>query len=224
MKSSSISGVVREQGINLQSTHHYGGFPKRIFDLFFLALAAPFVFPVAALLFLLVRLDGGPGFYRQLRVGQYGRRFAMLKLRTMCSDSERVLAEHCAANPEAAAEWDKLQKLHDDPRVTPLGHFLRKTSLDELPQLWNVLLGDMSLVGPRPFMIEQEGSYVDAGGSAYFELKPGITGPWQVYARNGSAFRDRVKYDNGYLKTMSLAGDLWLLLKTVPAVLRAKGV
>ncbi|MDJ0627704.1 MAG: sugar transferase [Rhodobacter sp.] len=210
---------VREPG----KLNFYGGYAKRAFDLSLLVLTAPFFVPILLCLWALVRLDGGPGLYSQTRVGQNGKAFEILKLRTMVKDSQRVLAEYLASNPEAAAEWRVMQKLHDDPRVTPLGRFLRKTGLDELPQLLNVLWGDMSLVGPRPFMVEQEEDYLRAGGEAYYRLKPGITGLWQVTARNQASFGDRVDYDNRYLRSMSLLQDVRLLVKTVPAVLRGTG-
>jgi lipopolysaccharide/colanic/teichoic acid biosynthesis glycosyltransferase len=136
--------------------HVYGGLPKRLFDLVFVLLVAPFVVPLIGLLALLVRLDGGPAFYMQERVGRGGRRFRMLKLRTMVPDADARLSLHLSGNPRAAAEWARSQKLTDDPRITPMGHLLRRTSLDELPQFINVLRGDMSVVGPRPFTIAQE--------------------------------------------------------------------
>ncbi len=201
----------------------YGYVLKRGFDLLLVALVAPFVLPVLAFLWLIIRLDGGPALYCQERVGQNGRTFSILKLRTMVYDSETALDDYLARNPAAAAEWKEKQKLRDDPRVTRFGRILRKTGLDEVPQLLNVLRGDMSFVGPRPFMVEQEGEYLAAGGGTYYYLKPGITGRWQVSGRNETSFRDRVLFDNQYYDTLSFSEDLRLLAKTVPAVLRGTG-
>jgi len=131
-----------------------------------------------------------------------------------------LLEYHLRKDPEARREWDEAQKLKRDPRITRIGRFLRKSSLDELPQLWNVLKGDMSLVGPRPMMVDQEALYP---GRAYFELRPGITGPWQVSDRNESSFADRARFDNQYLDSLSLSVDLTILFRTVAVVLRCTG-
>jgi exopolysaccharide production protein ExoY len=138
----------------------------------------------------------------------------------MVCDAETRLAEHLARSPEAQAEWDHTQKLKCDPRITVFGNFLRKTSLDELPQLWNVLKGDMSLVGPRPMMAGQQGLYP---GLAYYALRPGITGSWQVSDRNASSFAARADFDNAYEETLSFMGDLHILAATVGVVLRGTG-
>ncbi|MFN6978425.1 MAG: sugar transferase, partial [Gemmobacter sp.] len=118
------------------------------------------------------------------------------------------------------AEWDRTQKLRHDPRITPLGHLLRRSSLDELPQLWNVLTGDMSLIGPRPMMVDQKPLYP---GRAYYALRPGISGPWQVSDRNATAFADRAGYDERYFRDLSLGTDLRLILATFGAVARGTG-
>lgn len=201
----------------------YPGIPKRIFDILLFILIAPIAFPIIAILWLLVRLDGGPGFYKQIRVGRGGQRFTFYKLRTMVVDSEVALERLMAADAALAYEWSLMQKLDDDPRITPLGHFLRATSLDELPQIWNVFLGEMSIVGPRPFMVDQELDYLEAGGVGYYQLRPGITGLWQVSARNDVKFADRVAFDNAYCETVSFKTDVMTILKTVPAVLSASG-
>ena len=201
----------------------YRSMPKRIVDLAITLAAAPFVVPLVALFWVLVRLDGGPGFYVQPRVGRHGSRFNFVKLRTMVVDSEAALKKHCESDARAAAEWASMQKLANDPRITPIGRFLRGSSLDELPQLWNVFRGDMSIVGPRPFMVDQEDEYRQAGGSAYYDLRPGITGLWQVSARNEVSFRDRVGFDSEYLSKLSLATDLKIIVQTVPAVLKGTG-
>lgn len=193
---------------------------KRAFDFVAVAVALPIVLPIVLLLALLVALDGGQPFYRQARVGRNGRLYAMWKLRSMEPDAERKLAEHLDQNPLARSEWDLNQKLQKDPRITPLGRFLRASSLDELPQLWNVLKGDMSLVGPRPMMPEQERLYP---GRAYYLLRPGITGSWQVSTRNQSTFADRAAFDTAYEQDMSFVTDMKLLVATVRVVLRGTG-
>ncbi|MEL6204804.1 MAG: sugar transferase [Pseudomonadota bacterium] len=198
----------------------YRAWGKRLTDLILVLLATPIVLPAIALLAILVAVDSGRPFYAQTRVGRGGRSFTMWKLRTMVADADARLARHLADNPAAAMEWEHRQKLRCDPRVTRLGAFLRATSLDELPQLWNVLMGDMSLVGPRPIMENQRALY---SGRAYYALRPGVTGPWQVSDRNNSDFSARVGHDDAYLATMSLGSDMELMLRTVHVVLGRTG-
>ena len=149
-----------------------------------------------------------------------GRSFTLWKLRSMVPDADTRLREHLSADPAARAEWDRTQKLMDDPRITRMGRFIRKCSIDELPQLWNVLRGDMSLVGPRPMMPEQASLYP---GISYFALRPGITGTWQVSARNASSFAERARFDSDYYRSVSLGTDLGILLATVRVVVRGTG-
>jgi lipopolysaccharide/colanic/teichoic acid biosynthesis glycosyltransferase len=144
----------------------------------------------------------------------------MLKLRTMVADSDALLEQHLRDNPAARVEWDSTQKLKNDPRITRMGRFLRKTSMDELPQLWNVIAGDMSLVGPRPMMPDQQHLYP---GIAYYSLRPGLTGPWQVTARNESEFCKRSEYDQAYDKELSLGTDILLLIRTLGVVMKGTG-
>ncbi|MEI4473733.1 sugar transferase [Frigidibacter sp. MR17.24] len=193
---------------------------KRLFDLVAILAMAPVILPLIGLMVLMVRRDGGPAFFRQKRVGRHGQAFWMLKMRTMVPDAEGRLQAHLAADPEARAEWDRHQKLARDPRITRVGRLLRRTSLDELPQLLNVLRGEMSLVGPRPMMISQIGLYP---GRAYYRLRPGITGNWQVSERHASSFADRARYDEAYEAEVSARTDLGLLWRTVAVVLRASG-
>ncbi len=193
---------------------------KRLFDVTVVVVFAPIVLPLIAMLALLVAQDGGRPFYSQLRVGRGGRSYRIWKLRSMVADADARLEAHLAASQAARYEWDTTQKLKDDPRITSFGRILRKSSLDELPQLWNVLMGDMSLVGPRPMMPCQEELYP---GSAYYRLRPGITGPWQVSSRNTSTFADRARFDTDYDRDLSLVTDLRLLAATVRVVLRATG-
>lgn len=150
-----------------------------------------------------------------------GRRFFMWKFRTMVPNAEEHLNRYLAANPQARAEWECKQKLNDDPRITKLGRILRRTSVDELPQLINVLSGDMSLVGPRPMMPCQQALYP---GHAYYRLRPGLTGLWQVSERHTSTFAERAIYDDSYESKLSFVTDANILARTVGVVLRATGV
>ncbi len=193
---------------------------KRWFDTGLILLAAPFVLPVILLLGFLVRRDGGPAFYVQDRIGLDGHVFRLWKLRSMVVDADARLAAHLAADPALRREWDESQKLKSDPRITGVGRLLRKTSFDELPQLWNVLKGDMSLVGPRPMLPEQRALYP---GRAYYRMRPGLTGPWQVSDRNASSFAGRAEFDAAYAERMSLPTDLAIMILTVWVVLRGTG-
>ncbi len=193
---------------------------KRCFDTAIVLMALPFVLPIVLILAFLVMLDGGMPFYTQSRVGRDGRLFTMWKLRTMVPNADRRLESYLVASPAARLEWDMTQKLKCDPRITPLGHLLRKASLDELPQLWNVLTGDMSLVGPRPMMPEQQGMYP---GLAYYALRPGITGPWQISDRNQSSFAARADFDSAYDRSVSFRTDMSILMATVAVVIHGTG-
>lgn len=198
----------------------YRDYAKRLFDIVVvLLLALPTVLIVAAFALLIAR-DGRSPFYRQERVGSSGRSFFMWKLRSMVPDAEHHLEEYLANNPAAAEEWNRSQKLRHDPRITRIGRIIRPTSIDELPQLWNVLVGDMSLVDPRPMMPSQTVIYP---GSAYFAVKPGITGYWQTSARNEASFAQRADFDARYLRDVSFSTDLRILLRTVIVVIRGTG-
>ena len=193
---------------------------KRPLDILLVLVASLPILLVIGGLALVVMLQGGRPFYVQERVGRGGRVYKMWKLRTMVPHADEVLETHLSTDPAARAEWNRSQKLKDDPRITRFGQFLRKSSLDELPQLWNVLIGDMSLVGPRPMMPEQKILYP---GQAYYRLRPGITGPWQVSDRHLSAFSDRARFDTQYERDLSLGHDFGLLMATVRVVLRGTG-
>jgi lipopolysaccharide/colanic/teichoic acid biosynthesis glycosyltransferase len=193
---------------------------KRLIDITVILLALPFVLPLIMLLALVVWSDGGNPFYAQERVGRSGRVFRMWKLRSMVPNAEHILEEYLLSNPDARREWDEYQKLRDDPRITRVGRVIRKTSIDELPQLFNVLIGDMSLVGPRPIMVDQADLYP---GSAYFQLRPGVTGYWQVSERNEATFAARAVFDTKYAQDCSFMVDFNILLRTVPVVLKASG-
>lgn len=204
----------------LEGLHVYRFGVKRALDVLLVVLSLPVAAVLVAFCALLVALDGSNPFYTQLRVGRGGRCFRLLKLRTMVPDADARLAEYLAEHADARAEWDAFQKLRNDPRITPIGRLLRATSLDELPQLWNVLCGDMSLVGPRPMMPSQKSAYA---GTAYYRLRPGLTGAWQVSARNASTFADRAQFDQAYDHDLSLWTDLSILAATPAVVLRATG-
>jgi exopolysaccharide production protein ExoY len=198
----------------------YRSFFKRLLDSFIVLISAPFTLPIVGLLALLVAIEGGSPFYHQVRIGRKGRPYKMWKLRTMVIGADEKLEAYLAQNASAKLEWESTQKLKSDPRITRFGRMLRKTSLDELPQLWNVLKGDMSLVGPRPMMPFQQELYP---GSAYYKLRPGITGPWQVTDRNTSTFAERARFDAGYDQNLSLKTDLRLLRATVRVVVKGTG-
>lgn len=193
---------------------------KRALDTFLIVASAPVVLPFILLMALIIACDGANPFFVQKRVGQGGRVFRIWKLRTMVANAEEKLASYLEENPGARVEWDRTQKLKTDPRVTWVGRFLRKTSMDELPQLFNVLNGTMSLVGPRPMMVEQAMLYY---GKAYYRLRPGITGLWQISARNESEFTARVRYDEVYDRSLSCWNDIGILVRTVKVVLRGTG-
>ncbi|MFV0243679.1 MAG: sugar transferase [Qingshengfaniella sp.] len=194
---------------------------KRVFDITFVLLISVLLLPLVGLLALLVMMDGSAPFYIQKRVGKDGKVFRMVKLRSMLPDADRLLTEYLKKNPEAHAEWQRTQKLRRDPRITTVGRIIRKTSLDELPQFWNVLLGNMSVVGPRPMMPNQQELYP---GQAYYALKPGVTGLWQVGDRNETSFAARARFDAEYYRILSFATDLIVIAKTIRVVLRGTGV
>ena len=199
----------------------YRSYVKRIFDIGFVLASALVVLPVTLILALLVMTDGHSPFYTQERVGRDGKVFRMVKLRSMVKDADHKLAEYLARNEAARDEWNRTQKLMRDPRITRVGAIIRKTSLDELPQFWNVLTGDMSVVGPRPMMPQQRELYP---GQAYYALKPGVTGMWQVGDRNNTSFAARARYDADYYRQVSLATDVGLVFKTVRVMVRGTGV
>ena len=193
---------------------------KRAFETLLILLALPAALTLIGLMALGVALDGHNPFYTQVRLGRNGRPFRMFKLRTMVPRAEALLQAHLDACPEAALEWASTQKLKNDPRMTRLGRLLRKTSMDELPQILNVLGGSMALVGPRPMMPGQRHLYF---GKGYYNLRPGITGPWQISERNESDFVARVHFDDAYDERLSLGTDLSILRRTFGVVLRCTG-
>nr|AAC27321.2 CpsA [Pantoea stewartii subsp. stewartii DC283] len=197
-------------------------FLKRVFDIVGALSIIVMLLPALLVLGFLVGRDGGPPIYGHERVGMNGRKFKCLKFRSMVINSKEVLEEVLRTDPVARAEWDKDFKLKNDPRITKVGHFIRKTSLDELPQLWNVVRGDMSLVGPRP-VVEAELARYAGDVDYYLMAKPGMTGLWQVSGRNDVDYETRVYFDSWYVKNWSLWNDIAILFKTVGVVLKRDG-
>ncbi|MAY85462.1 MAG: sugar transferase [Pseudooceanicola sp.] len=203
-----------------ERTQLYRNAGKRSLDIALVLLSAPIVLPVILMLAALVALDGHNPFYLQNRVGKNGRVFKIFKLRSMVPNAKASLKDILAKNSDARAEWEANQKLRHDPRITRLGRIIRNTSLDELPQLLNVLKGDMSLIGPRPMMIEQIPLYPD---NCYYAMRPGISGLWQVTDRNASTFAERATYDAEYHRRLSLWLDITILARTFGVVMRGTG-
>ena len=196
---------------------------KRVLDLAMILAGAVLVFPLMALVSLLIKVGSpGPVFYCQQRIGRDGRRFQAWKFRTMVQNAEGVLESYLNSNAEYRAEWDRDHKLRNDPRVTRVGSWLRKTSLDELPQLWNVLRGEMSLVGPRPIVDAEIDKYSESFAQ-YVKVIPGITGLWQVSGRNDTTYAERVALDSFYARNWSPWLDLFILACTIKVVLRREG-
>ena len=195
---------------------------KRVFDLTVSLCMLVAGLPILIWIGVNVMRSGFPIFYGHKRIGQGKKSFACYKFRTMAPNADQLLAQLLASDPAARAEWDRDFKLKNDPRITRIGHFLRRTSLDELPQLWNVLKGDMSLVGPRPVVtaeLERYGTQVDY----YLEAKPGITGLWQVSGRNDVTYDTRVYLDAWYVKNWSLFNDIVILVRTIKVIFRKDG-
>jgi Undecaprenyl-phosphate galactose phosphotransferase WbaP len=196
---------------------------KRALDITVASLALLFVAPLLLIIALLVRLqDGQAAIFSHTRYGQNGRTFKCLKLRSMVPDAAERLQELLERDPDAKREWELTQKLVHDPRITPLGQFIRATSIDELPQLINVLKGDMSLVGPRPISLSERSKYGE-NFADYCSVRPGITGLWQVSGRSNVSYPERVRMDTTYALNRSFWGDIVIMLKTIPAVLKSDG-
>ena len=200
----------------------FSRFVKALFDqavaLFLLVVLSPLFLALAVL----IRADGGPALFGHRRVGENGQSFRCFKFRSMVTNADEVLQQVLKTDPHAEAQWLATHKLQDDPRITSIGRVLRKTSLDELPQLLNVVRGEMSLVGPRP-IIDAEIPRYGRDISYYFEAKPGITGLWQVSGRSNTTYEHRVSLDVWYVRNWSLWHDIAILLKTLPAVLTKEG-
>jgi undecaprenyl-phosphate galactose phosphotransferase len=195
---------------------------KAGFDQVAAAIVLVLMAPLLLVLALLIRADGGPALYSHRRIGAGGRMFSCLKFRSMVVDADGALRRLLAADPAAAAEWAATQKLRHDPRITRVGRFLRASSLDELPQLLNVLRGEMSLVGPRPIVRAEVARY-GSNIEHYYAAKPGLTGLWQVSGRSSMSYAQRVQLDVWYVRNWSLWHDIAILFKTIPAVFLQRG-
>jgi len=197
---------------------------KRILDFTLAALAVPPTLVIVLLIAVVMVVSGdrGPIFFGHKRIGKNGKTFRCWKIRSMVTDAEKKLRAHLDANPEAAAEWERDHKLENDPRITRFGAFLRATSLDELPNVWNVLKGDLSLVGPRPIVRAEVRKY-GCNKRDYFSVRPGVTGLWQISGRNDITYRQRVLLDVEYIQNISMKLDLKVILATVGAVLNRTG-
>ena len=201
-----------------------GNVVKTAFDYILTLVGAVFISPL--LVYIAYRIkkeDPGPVFFAHTRIGKNGKPFPCYKFRSMVVNSQEMLQKYLAENPAAREEWERDFKLKDDPRVTPIGKFLRSTSLDELPQIFNVLRGEMSLVGPRPVIQEELDKYYGETAKLYCTVKPGITGLWQVSGRSDIGYDERVALDATYIKYRSFWGDIVILWKTIGVVLMKKG-
>jgi Undecaprenyl-phosphate galactose phosphotransferase WbaP len=194
-----------------------------LLDLSLSLLALSVLAPLLVAISVAVKLTSrGPVFYRQRRYGLKGRTFRALKFRTMVADADQLLAEYLTVHPEHLFEWQRDHKLKDDPRVTGVGKWLRRFSLDELPQFLNVIAGQMSLVGPRPIVHEEIPKY-GRGYDLYTRVRPGITGLWQVSGRNNTTYQERVSFDEYYVHNWSVWLDAYILIRTVNVVVTADG-
>jgi Undecaprenyl-phosphate galactose phosphotransferase WbaP len=196
---------------------------KRVMDILLSIVLGIIFLPISLLVALWIRLDSpGPILYSQERLGKDSRKITVYKFRSMKLNADTVLAEYLSNNPAASKEWEQNQKLYDDPRITRAGKWIRRLSLDELPQLFNILKGDMSLVGPRPIMLDQETLYGDHI-EVYTNVRPGLSGFWQVSGRNQTSFRQRVDYDAYYVRNWSIWLDIYIVVRTVWVVLSRDG-
>jgi exopolysaccharide production protein ExoY len=206
----------------IESTRFYPKHGKRLLDIVLCFMLLPIILPIIGMTWAATRLQGGPGFFAHTRIGKTGQPFQCFKIRTMHRNSDQILLNHLQKNLDAAKEWGRCRKLRSDPRITQLGCFLRRTSLDELPQILNVLRGDMSLVGPRP-ITEDELAYYAPKLSTYLSQKPGITGPWQIHGRHDGCYKARVRLDQSYMHEVSLLTDLALISRTALTIIRPSG-
>jgi exopolysaccharide production protein ExoY len=208
---------------DIEGSRPIGGLCKRGFDIVGAVAALAMLSPLLLMLALLVKLsDSGSVFYGHRRVGRNGNSFLCLKFRTMAPNGEEILAAHFERNPHCRAEWLATRKLQHDPRITRVGLVLRKLSLDELPQLLNILRGEMSFVGPRP-VVEDELELYGPAVECYLKSRPGLTGLWQISGRNDVSYSARVAFDKHYVENWSFVYDLVIIVKTFPAVLSSRG-
>ncbi|MBA3958584.1 MAG: sugar transferase [Parachlamydiaceae bacterium] len=197
---------------------------KRIFDLFFTCAAMVFCLPLLLVIFVMIRFSSpGKAIYSHERIGRGGKPFRCYKFRTMYVDADERLQELLASDSRLNDEWIRTRKLKNDPRVTPIGIFLRKASLDELPQFWNVLRGDLSVVGPRPVVYDEVVHYLGEKAPKILSMRPGLTCIWQVSGRNDTSYVKRIQLDEHYIDNHSIILDCWLILKTIPSMIFSKG-
>lgn len=215
-------GVSDDMAVTPDPARLVGGLRKVLMDRGAAAVLLLLLAPLFLVVMLLIRRDGGMALFRHKRLGAHGHVFSCMKFRTMVGEADKVLAHLLANDPAAAAEWHATQKLRRDPRVTGIGRFLRKTSLDELPQLINVLRGEMSLVGPRPIVPAEVARY-GREIHQYYRARPGLTGLWQVSGRSNTSYDHRVQLDARYVASCTLWCDAIIIAKTIPAVLLRKG-
>lgn len=201
----------------------YAQYGKRLLDIFLVVVSMIILLPAMLLIALSITLSqGGAPFFRHRRIGRNGAPFMCWKFRTMVPNAEQRLKNYLADNPKAEKEWAENFKLTHDPRITRLGSFLRCSSMDELPQMWNIIKGDMSIVGPRP-VTQEELSMYGPSLHYYYSIRPGLTGPWQVSGRNDTSYSDRVDLDENYAKTFTIWMDLSIIKSTVKAVVYRTG-
>lgn len=197
---------------------------KRVFDIVFSLMSLLCFFPLFFLIaFLIKNTSKGPIFYRCLRVGKNGKMIYCWKFRTMEIDAEERLRNLLQENPQLREEWEIYAKLKNDPRVHRFGKFLRKSSLDELPQLWNILKGDLSVVGPRPVTKEEVDKYFKEKASKILSVRPGLTGIWQTSGRSLLSFEERLCLEEKYIDERSFILDIWIICKTIPLIFSSKG-
>jgi len=214
-----VLGLYTVQSLLLPLNHNL----KRLIDISICVVGGLLILPFVGVLALLIKLDSpGPVFYGHHRLGKDGKFFTAWKFRSMVSNSREVLENLLASNPAIRSEWETNHKIHDDPRITKMGKFLRKTSLDELPQVWNVLKGEMSLVGPRP-IVEEEVAKYGHHYALFASVKPGMSGLWQVSGRSETDYEERIALDILYIQSWSLWLDMYILFKTLGVVLGGKG-
>ena len=198
---------------------------KRILDIIFGLIGTILLVPISVVLFVVTKLSkksNGPLFYDQLRIGQNGKYFKIYKYRTMIVGADKILETYLAENEEARKEFEANQKLENDPRITPIGNFLRKTSLDEIPQFINVLKGDMSLIGPRPIVDREVPLFGDKMAIVH-SVKPGITGYWAANGRSNTTYEERIEMETYYAENLSLWLDIKVFFATIVQVLRKEG-
>lgn len=197
---------------------------KRGFDILFSLLVLTIGLPIFFVIFLLIKFTSrGKGIYSHERVGRGGKSFQCYKFRTMHPDADQRLKALLSTQPQLRGEWEQKQKLSTDPRITPVGKFLRKTSLDELPQFWNVLKGDLSIVGPRPVVESELAKHFGVKAGKILSIRPGLTGLWQVSGRSDTSYAKRIELDEQYVDNHSPILDLKLIFKTIPTMINTKG-